>query len=85
MPDLLTEQKLITNFIKAIFSAISNQRNRALRSAMERDPKFRSIVANLEKNRRELAAWADEKVKNDPEAKKDLEMVRNLVARQISR
>ena len=81
MTDLLTEQRFIFSFIEAIFSAIVNQRNRALRTAMEKDPQFRSIVAKLEQGRKELAAWAEKQAHGDPEAQKDLETIRRLTAR----
>jgi hypothetical protein len=80
MSDLLTEQRFITDFIAAIFNAVVNQRNRALRAAMKRDPEFKAIVARLAKGRRELHDWAEKQAQGDPQAQKDLEVVRNLTA-----
>ena len=80
MSELLTEQRFITNFIAAIFKAIVNQRNKALQAAQQRDPEFRAIVSKLEKARQELHDWAEKKARNDPDAKKDIEYVRNLFA-----
>ena len=78
MGKLLNEQRFITNFVLAVFNAIVGQRNKALDAAMKRDPEFKAIVQQLEKGRQDLERWVEKWNKNDPEAQKDLALIRQI-------
>ena len=68
----------ITKFISWIFNTIVEQRNRLLRADLERDPKYRAIMAELEQGKKRLRDWQEKKAGEDPEARKDFEAIRKL-------
>jgi hypothetical protein len=78
MAKVLNEQGFVMRFVEAIFDSILRERNAALRKVMEQDPKFRQIVTNLERGKKELEQWAAEKTAGDPEAQKDAEVAHRL-------
>ena len=59
-------ENFVIDFVQAVFNAIVNNRNQALQKAMEKDPKFQSIVDDIKKGHDDLIKWADEKAKTDP-------------------
>ncbi len=74
----LNEQKIVTDFIRKVFDAILSDRNRALERAMEKDPTFQKIIADVEKSKNELHQWVEARVKKDPKLAQKLAAVRNL-------
>jgi len=57
----------ITDFILKVFNAIVQQRNRALEQALQRDPEFQKISAELEKIKARLDEHIQLRLKEDPE------------------
>lgn len=78
MRQQLNEQKFVTDFISKIFNAIIRDKNQALTRAMEKDPKFQKIIADVARSKNELHDWIEKQVANDPELAKKLKMVRSL-------
>lgn len=78
MRQQLNEQRFVTDFISKIFNAIIRDRNQALTRAMEKDPAFQKIIADVERSKNELHDWIAKRVKKDPELAKKLKMVRSL-------
>ena len=77
-PQQLNEQRFVTDFIKRVFNAVVDQRNRALERAMEKDPEFQKIVGDVEKSRRDLEAWVARRAKSDPNLADKLKLVRSF-------
>lgn len=57
----------IAGFVQKVFDSVVKERNRALRAAQKKDPDFKRIVANLERNKKDLEDWVKEHRKVDPE------------------
>lgn len=74
----LNEQHFITDFVKKVFSAILGDRNRALERAMEKDPEFQKIVADLANSKKQLERWVSMRAKKDPALAKRMKALRNL-------
>lgn len=57
----------IAGFVQKVFDSVVKERNRALRAAQKKDPDFKRIVANLERNKKDLEDWAKKHRAEDPE------------------
>lgn len=78
MTQQLNEQQIVTDFISKIFDAIVRDRNQALTRAMEKDPKFKKILANVERSKTELHDWIESRIRRDPELAARLKQVQSF-------
>lgn len=74
----LNEGNFVIDFVKAVFDAVVNQRNRALQRAAEKDPEFKRLTTSLQKTHDEMVKWAEEKAKSEPETAKYLKVYKDL-------
>ncbi|KKL56698.1 hypothetical protein LCGC14_2242830 [marine sediment metagenome] len=74
----LNEQNFITNVVKKIFSAIINDRNQSLNRAMQKDPRYQKILADVKKSRRELHALVVDELKRNPKLAAKYRLVKGL-------
>ncbi len=74
----LNEQNFITDFVKKVFTAILGDRNRALERAMQKDPEFQKIIADLANSKKQLEQWVSMRAKQDPALAKRMKALRNL-------
>lgn len=78
MSQQLNEGNFITDFVKKVFDAILADRNKALERALQNDPEFKRIIANVEKSKAELEQLVARRIAKNPALKKKLAMVRSL-------
>ena len=74
----LNEQNFITDFVKKVFAAILGDRNKALERAMQKDPEFQKIIAQLAEDKKRLEKWVAMRAKQDPALAKRMKALRNL-------
>ena len=74
----LNEQHFITDFVKKVFAAILGDRNKALERAMQKDPEFQKIIAQLAEDKKRLEQWVAMRAKQDPALAKRMKALRNL-------
>ena len=74
----LNEQHFITDFVKKVFNAILGDRNRALERAMQKDPEFQKIIAELAESKKRLENWVAMRAKQDPALAKRMKALRNI-------
>lgn len=55
----------VVDFVRKVFDAIINQRNKAIQRAAEKDPQFKEITARLQRGHDDLVKWAEERAKTD--------------------
>ncbi len=74
----LNEQHFITDFVKKVFAAILGDRNKALERAMQKDPEFQKIIAQLAEDKKRLEQWVAMRAKQDPDLARRMKALRNL-------
>ena len=72
----LNEDGFVLKFVAAIYNAILNNKKRALERAMQSDPQFRKIVADIEQSKRDLEQWvAQQRSDLPPERQQNVDAI----------